>query len=238
MLTEFAFTPSVFDEAAHEDVDAWCDQLRRLTSSMFPETSAWSIIVSDLFAGAWSSQVFPFVAKIKDPKARRLCQGLATQMKRMLVSRPICGSWPESDPAWCLEAISASQLEAIERIVSTRATKVAFPQMPSVVRSIDEVMDKGFWAGIGSDASPPMVIADQVELLRKLCLHSEWVSLINPYGLTSEQDFGIKLLQATFTRNASYDDTEWKLLRRERLGAWFRRYVSEDAANQPQPIAV
>lgn len=330
MLSEFAFTPSIFDETAHEDVDAWCDQLRKLIANMFPETSAWPIVVSNLFEGAWSSQIIPLVSEIKDPKARRLCQGLATQMKRILVLRPICGAWPDSDTAWCQEAISASQIEAIERIVSTRSTKAAMPQPQSTIRSIDEVIDRGFWAGIEPGASPRMVIADQIGLLRKICLHSQWLALINPYGFSSERDFGIKLMQASLNRNASYgrldfefhfqaldisdpaertrrqqnlttgltqsiqpfrnklqsvnlviwpklrerlliagvyselsngtrcksprwgvsmnhvahqgddaeDYTEWKLLKGERVGYWFRRYISEDAASQPPPVAL
>ena len=32
--------------------------------------------------------------------------------------------------------------------------------------------------------------------------------------------------------------TEWKLLRRERLDFWFRRFVAEDAADKPAPITI
>lgn len=330
MLTEFAFTPAVFDESAHEDPELWCEQLRRLSLSMFPETSAWPVVVSDLYEGSWMEQVIPVIQKIRNPKAKVLCQGLITQIKRMTVSRPICGEWPELDSDWCMEAIASGQVEAIERIIATRSTKEVSPDAFSLVRAIGEINDRGFWAGIEADASPPMVINDQVRLLQKLCIHSEWVALVNPYGLTSEQDFGIQLLQAAFTRDASYgmidfefhcqepdtsdlierakrqrnltknmsmqiqgvhsgsqnvnlyfwpslrerilicgvytslsdgtkrkspkwgvsmnhvahqqgradEETEWKLLRRERLNKWFRKYVSEDSSGQPTPVAI
>jgi hypothetical protein len=32
MLAEFAFTPSIFDETAHADSEAWREQLRELGS--------------------------------------------------------------------------------------------------------------------------------------------------------------------------------------------------------------
>lgn len=32
--------------------------------------------------------------------------------------------------------------------------------------------------------------------------------------------------------------TEWKLLRREQLDYWFRKYVLEDAADKPMPTTI
>ena len=45
MLTEFAFTPSIFDEDAHDDKEAWRDQLKELGRNMFPRVSAWPVVV-------------------------------------------------------------------------------------------------------------------------------------------------------------------------------------------------
>lgn len=331
MLTEFAFTPSIFDEDAHEDKVAWRDQLRDLTSTMFPRTSVWPVLVSDLYAGSWSSHVMPYVERITDHRAKRCCQELLTNINRMLVVRPECGDWPhDDDVAWCREALATSAAEPIDRIVSVRATKESSADEFSVVRCIDEVEDGGFWRGIDSDASPRMVIAEQVDLLRKLCLHSQWVALINPYGFGNEQDFTLRLLDLALHRNSKFGSlhfelhsqapdvtdptekatrqqnvtnnmvrqirpkvtgsnsvelyfwpklldriliagnyvkessgnqrksprwgvsmshvahgsdpnatpTEWKLLRRERLDAWFRQFVAEDAPNKPVPTTI
>ncbi len=212
MLTEFAFTPSIFDEDAHEDKDAWKDQLRELVSSMFPRTSAWPVIVSDLYAGSWSSHVVPHVDRIQDHRARKYCQDLLTNMQRMLVVRPDIGEWPyEDDVAWCREAVATNEIEPIDRIVSVKATKDAMAAEFALIRSIDEVKDSGFWRGIESGASPRMVIAEQVDLLRKLCLHSEWVALIDPYGFTSEQNFSLKLLEIVLNRHASFGPIHFEL---------------------------
>jgi hypothetical protein len=212
MLTEFAFTPSIFDEDAHEDREAWQDQLRELRSAMFPRTSAWPVIVSDLYAGSWWSHIQSYVDKIEDHRAKKACRELMTGIQRMLVVRPECGEWPHEDDAlWCREAIATNAVETIERIVSVQATKEIAPDEFTMVRSLNEVTESGFWRGIDSDASPRMVIAEQVDLLRKLCLHSQWVALVNPYGFGNEQDFAIQLLGIALNRAPSFGPIHFEL---------------------------
>ncbi len=212
MLTEFAFTPSVFDEDAHEDKDAWQDQLRELRAAMFPRTSAWPVIVSNLFAGSWASHIEPYVDQIQDHRAKKACRELMTGIHKMLVVRPDCGDWPNDDDAqWCREAIATGASEPIERIVSSTATKASAEDEFTIVRCLDEVTESGFWRGIESGASPRMVIAEQVDLLRKLCLHSQWVALVNPYGFGNEQDFAIELLTLALNRDPSFGAVHFEL---------------------------
>lgn len=205
MLTEFAFTPSVFDESAHDDKVLWCDQLRKLTYSMFPDTSAWPAIVSNLYSEAWYSHVDSYVAGIQDHRARKFCLEFLRLSKQALVKRPQLGEWPsEDDAAWCREALATHAVAPIDRMVSIRSTKgLNIPEF-STVRCIDEVEEGGFWRNISADASPPMVIAEQVELLRKLCVHSDWIALINPYGAGNEQAFTVALLRAAMQREPSF----------------------------------
>lgn len=331
MLTEFAFTPSIFDEDAHEDKEAWRDQLKELGRNLFPRVSAWPVVVSDLYAGSWNQIADQTVRGIKDQRARLLCEGILQNMRKTLVNRPPCGDWPDEDIAWGREAISSGKAESIERIVANTATKNALLEEYNLIRSLEEVEDGGFWRGIASDASPKMIIADQVQLLRKLCLHSEWVALINAHTSTNESDFALELVRTAFTRPADFaaikfelhtqepqnsvDEadrlnrlrnvtnnvsrqvrsrltdsqsvdlyfwpklldrfliagthsvdsdgnrrksprwgvsmnhvargsdadaapTEWKLLRREQLDYWFRKYVLEDAADKPMPTTI
>lgn len=205
MLSEFAFTPAIFDEDAHDDKDVWREQLRELMSAMFPRTSVWPVVISDLYAGSWSSHIVTSIEKIGDHRAKKYCQGLLTSMQRMLVVRPECGDWPgDVDTAWCREAIATHAVEPIDRIISVRSTKDSSCKDFAIVRCIDEVEDGGFWHGINADASPRMIVAEQAQLLRKLCLHSEWVALINPYGFGMEQDFTIELIKTAMQRNSRF----------------------------------
>lgn len=204
MLTEFAFTPSIFDEDAHEDKEAWRDQLKELGRNMFPRVTAWPVVVSDLYAGSWSQVVDQTVKGIKDQRARMLCEGLFQNMRKVLVSRPACSDWPDEDISWGREAIASNNTESIDRIVSNTATRAVLSPEFEQIRSLDEVEDGGFWRGIASDAAPKMVIADQVQLLRKLCLHSEWIALINPHTSTNETDFALELLRNAFSRPTGF----------------------------------
>lgn len=331
MLTEFAFTPSIFDEEAHEDKEAWRDQLKELGRNMFPRVSAWPVVVSDLYAGSWNQIVDQTVKRIKDHKARVLCEGILQHIQRALVPRPVCGDWPDEDVAWGREAVASNKLASIERIVCNTSTKTTLLEEYDMIRSLDEVEDGGFWRDITSDAHPKMIVADQINLLRKLCLHSQWVALINPYTSTNETDFALELLRMALNRPIGFgavkvelhtqepqgctdkadlqarlrsvtsnvsrlvrntlsasdvvdlyfwpkilerrliagtfatdskgqehksprwgvsmnhvargtepdtDPTNWSLLRKEELDIWFRRYVKEDAPNQPTPTSI
>lgn len=211
MLTEFAFTPSIFDENAHDDKEAWRDQLKELGRNLFPRVTTWPVVVSNLYAGSWTKTADQTVRGIKDQRARHLCEGILQNMQKILVDRPHCGDWPDEDIAWGREAIASDKVESIERIVADSKTKAALLENYNQIRSLEEVEDGGFWRGIASDASPKMIIADQVQLLRKLCLHAEWIALINAHTSTNESDFALELVQTTFNRPASFTSVKFEL---------------------------
>lgn len=69
--------------------------------------------------------------------------------------------------------------EPIQRIVATSAVHSQSSGEP--VRSISEVEDENFWNGIPPNSSIRTTIADQVGLLRKLCVHSHILCLVLPF---------------------------------------------------------
>ncbi len=206
MLTEFAFTPSIFDEDAHDDKESWREQVRTLGHLMCPRVSAWPVVVSDLYAGSWYAVAQQAVNAIKDDKARILCKDLLGKIGSMRVARPACGDWPENNVQWGREAVASNNQEPIERIVTDAVTRAALTDEYRVVRSLDEVEDQGFSSGIAADASPKMSIAEQVQLLRKLCLHADWIALINPYTTTNEMQFALELLKTAFRLPARFPE--------------------------------
>jgi hypothetical protein len=213
MLTEFAFTPSIFDEGAHEDKEVWIEQLRELGRNMFPHVSTWPVIVSDLYGGSWSQTAQKCIESIKDHKAKALCLGIVQNMKKALVTRPACGNWPGDDASWKSEAIATSEVEPIERIVTCSQSTHASPQFRNV-RTLDEVGEGGFWKGIRADASPRMIVADQVELLRKICIHSDWLALISKDiygGGNDETDFATSLISRALNRPKEFGTTDFEL---------------------------
>ena len=62
MLSEFALTPSIFDEEAQPDADLWREQLDRLLSNMFPNVSAWPVMVSNLHSGSWQKTALQMIS--------------------------------------------------------------------------------------------------------------------------------------------------------------------------------
>jgi hypothetical protein len=211
MLSEFALTPSIFDESLHPDKEAWRDQLTDLNASLFPRTSAWPVVISNLYGESWFHCVEQIVNTISDHRAKKCCIELITRIKEILVSRPSHGEWPEVDSDWCREALASHQVEPIDRIVSTTCTKNFSTTEFSSIRSLEEVREGGFWRGIDSSRSIRMVMADQIAALRKLCLHSEWAALITPYGCNSEEEFTIELMKMVFERDSRFGSIHFVL---------------------------
>ena len=59
-----------------------------------------------------------------------------------------------------------------------------------------------------------MIIADQVRLLRKLCLHSEWIALIakDIYGGSDDEtDFALGVIDAALNRPAEFGTVRFEL---------------------------
>jgi hypothetical protein len=203
MLTEFALTPSVFEQDAQVDLELWREQLRDLGNRMFPVVSAWPVMVSDLHAGSWHELAKQTVKSITDQKARFLCQGILENSAKVLVTRPSVADWPSTAVEWGKEAIDSHAAEPIERIVSCKPAYDVLSANCNFIRCITEVPDAGFWKDVSADQSPPMKILDQVRMLRKLCVHSEFLCLITPHiygGSDDETDFAIEIIRSTFRR--------------------------------------
>lgn len=211
MMAEFALTPSIFDETAHPDVDAWREQIRTLGFELFPRTGVWPVLISNLYAGGWIHPAERFVEEIQDHKAKALCRDLFTKIKGQLVDRPVHLDWPTSELEWGREAIESHKLEAIDRILTSNQIHTTLQQELKEIRCITEVPDAGFWSGIESARPIPMRIADQVQTLRKICLHSEFLCLVTPYIGGTEDDetaFAIDLLKCVLDRDGRFHEVE------------------------------
>lgn len=207
MLAEFALTPAIFDEHAHDDRDVWLEELRELGSTMFPRLSASPIMVSNLYEGSWHPETEKIVNAIKDHRARKLCQDLLTKISASLVFRPARTKWPEDECDWGREAVESAGEEPIERILVSRAGHENLAGEGHAVRCISEVYDGGFWAGIAADGTVPMRINDQVDLLRKLCVHSEFLCVLTPhiYGCADDETELVKeVIRSALRRPSGY----------------------------------
>lgn len=207
MLAEFALLPSVFDEKAHPDVVAWKEQLRELGHGMFPRNVGCPVVVADFQDGAWREHVAQIVRRVSDPNARRLAQGLLTQIREVAVRRPGHLKRLVNHLDWAHEAMTSHEATPLDRIVACSGAGDESHTLGTEVWDLRDVDRDEFWNQISPDWSPPQDIAQQVEMLGRLCLHGEFLSLISPYVGGSdddETDFAIALIQRTFARPSGY----------------------------------
>lgn len=207
MLAEFALTPSIFDKSAHKDREAWLQQLRDLGHGMFPRGAACPVMVSNLYDGTWQAAALKAVSSIdvQDQEARGLCMGfLEKVLEGTLVYRPACSDKePSNDTAWAKEAVNSISFEPIDRIVTCKPAYEVVLQKCSSVHCIDKVQDDHFWNGISPQWSQPLNVFDQVEALRKLCVHSEFLCLVTPYIRGQDNDettFAQEMIRSAFRR--------------------------------------
>lgn len=205
MFAEFAFTPSVFDEQANPDHDAWLEQLTYLGAQMFPMLASSPVMVSNLHGGSWHEQAVQMAESVQHHAARRRCKEILRRARATLVFRPaVLDRWPPDDVSWAQEAISSSSRdEPIERITATAETRNRLLSSTSAVRSLSEVLDGGFWRNVLPVGPLRATINDEVEALRKICVHSRFLCLITPYVFGSkdgESSFAFELIKKTFER--------------------------------------
>lgn len=200
MISEIAITPSLFEEAAQDDRDQWLDQLRKLGNVLFPEFSACPVVISDLYDGSWYPEIKARIDSVTDHTARPLCLDILKGLQNVRVTRKAMGDWPDNDLNWCDEAIAAHEEEPIDRIVTSRAVSVS-SEKSAKIRFYDEMLDRGFWHGINASQPTPYSLPAQIGLLRKICFHSQWLALINPYGIASEDKFSKDLIESAFAFN-------------------------------------
>ncbi|MEQ8788957.1 MAG: hypothetical protein RIC55_21780 [Pirellulaceae bacterium] len=208
MLKEIAFTPAVFDESAQSDKSDWRDQLKELLGVLAPKGSVCPVIVSNLYGSSWYHEIERSLKSVEDHKLKAVCQAIMEKMKDRLVSRPACSDYPMDDATWCREALASHAIEPIDRIVATNETRVALIEEASEVRGLDEIEHAGFWHGVNVRAWPEPFFEDQIVLLRKLCIHSEWIALSSPYANTTEMDFTIEFLRTALSRPVGFQPVE------------------------------
>ncbi len=212
MIGEFALTPSIFDEMANPDAESWREQLRELGNAMFPKTAAWPVMVANLYDGSWQSIAMATAEAVKECKSRILCEGILKNIGTTLVYRPIAETdWPSDDLAWGREALASHAIEPIDRIVSCRAVQDTLTREGHSVRCISEVHADGFWRDISSQWDQPLTISSQIQAIRKLTLHAEFLCLITPHIRGTgddETDFTLELIRSTLRRPTGFSPVE------------------------------
>lgn len=197
MLREIAITPSLFEQGANENVEDWRDILLLLLRQFGSNQEAIPVVVSNLGNGQWLSHVCKAVFRIQDPKVKQRCMQLLTILENHLVKRSNSrqGTITE-DYEWCEEAIKSSLGEPIDRIFTCEKTKCRFPNSTIPIIDFKEILSDHNYLDFPEDSSPKLDVSHQVNNLQKLLFHSDWITLVSPYGLNTEKVFTFQLVDA------------------------------------------
>lgn len=208
MIAEFAFTPSVFHEEANPDAESWRDQLRELSHAMFPKTAPSPVMVANLWGGTWHNIALTNALAIADHKLKRLCVDLLSKIQGSLVPRPfVAQELPNEDRAWGMEAIWSHAIEPIDRVISCRAVQDAMTAEGHSVRCISEVHGDGFWRNISSQWDQPLNISSQIQAIRKLSVHAEFLCLVSPHVRGAGDDetaFATEMIRSAIQRPTGF----------------------------------
>jgi len=165
MLSEIVLTPDVFDGACYSSPDA-CDI--HLTYLKEPLLIQKEVLVRDLRDGEW-------VAHLKNqlgrwhPRGKELFKKLITQ-NRLRPFRAVVPATPTDDDGWCVEAVAAHGVEAVEAIVASKDMAIRHAGCP-VVCSVERVTSSAWWRARSPSVRPERTVASYLQHLR-LVLHS------------------------------------------------------------------
>ena len=202
MLREFALTPQVFEQASHGGDVELRDCLRELGSNLFPNTAVWPAVVSDLHGGTWWKLIEPELRKLTQTPTGALLRNLLERLPQILVQRPGCLDWPDSEAEWLDEACRTHGHHPSHRVLVSEAhfptldADFQTPDRPRV-RSLSAIFEPGFWNDVQPTAAPEMsirkerngrisysgaeAIDKQVTLLRTIAVHTDVIHLFDPY---------------------------------------------------------
>ncbi len=211
MYTEIAFTPQIFDEECNPDHERWREGLREFGREIAPRNAAEPIIISDLYGGSSLQVAAETIRAIRDHKAKDLAQRCISVMRqRLSVVRPVVGEWPQSEPDWLDECkLSHAQLALGKVLISDSHSQDNLHSMPSW--SIYDPADdqSGFWNGIQIQSQVNMNLDDQVNLLRPICVHADYIAIKSPQirgGSDDETVFAARIIQSALNRPFGYPD--------------------------------
>jgi hypothetical protein len=239
MLTELALLPSVFDADVNADESEWRELLSKCIQYLRMPSLAAFFVVSDLYDGSWQHEVERIVNGIPEQRTRQMCKDLFRLVEKLLVKRPCnLDSYPANDLEWAKEAHLSHSVSPIDRIVvAVDACLKARAVCPSVY-ALRNVSDVAFWDGAFGARSLRLDLQEQVRVLGKVIVHSEWIAITDPHVLNDDNGFAEVLFQEACRLRARFgtvrlevhtcalaSGAEGQQKRSEYLSARFRRYA-------------
>lgn len=198
MLTEIAITPQVFDPTANLG-GSWRENLRELGRLLSPYMgNACPMLVADLQNGGWLAATAERVKQIEDHRSRTLAENILQRVAEIRVRWP---SWREpanSEQDWIGEAMRCHHAQPLETIITTKSAAAETSVAADSLESLEDACKPGRWEDVQVNRLVALNLADQMCLLRPLCLHAGFLSFVSPYLFGIEDDetgFAVELIR-------------------------------------------
>jgi hypothetical protein len=197
LLPEFALIQDIFEGSPREV---------RLVIGLLREKLLNEGLVRDLHGGVWSKALDRLAQSAQSPEVRKMIGGLYVYLRKQkrLVRREEYASVVPRDPlAWCHEALADHRADPVEAIIAGNDT--ASKCKEPVVRSIDEVLDRGDEFRPARSLRVLQQLNDQARCLHGVLTHARWVALIDPYLDPEHRDYSHIPQLLKSARNARKD---------------------------------
>lgn len=214
MFTEIALTPHVFEEESNPDNELWLESLRELGREISPRNAAEPIIIADLYKGSCLHEALRAIGNISDHRVKDHAQRICAQMKKYAAPRPDELEWPVYEEDWTKEASQSHAKEPLGRILLSDNYFQSYAANSEPCYSIYHTIDEqsGFWNGIRSHGDVEMNISTQVDTLRPICIHADYIAIRLPYvngGDDDETIFAGKVIKSAINRPSGYPELKF-----------------------------
>jgi hypothetical protein len=155
----------------------------------------------------WLAVVAKNVATIKRTSYQRPAMDLFDRIKRdHLVFRPIYGEIRAvaEETQWVQEAMQPTSSFPIDKIVTSwQGLNVCRKCAPDAI-GLNDLDGHSFWQDVITSLSPAPSISEQIEALRPIWLHGQFLAVVLPYGLGNEADWFFALANSALKRPSGF----------------------------------
>ncbi len=222
MLTEIALTPQVFESQNNLPPETWRRHLNEFGGRLRYYGDACPVVFANLRAGAWLKEIARRVMQIKDFNTRTTVETILTRVKELALERKCLaqGGFDASELAWVREAVRQPELP-IHRVVASLmnfATISKELKEPSSLCRLGDLSEERFWENVDRVRSPTMTFKGQIEVLRPLLNHAEFLIILNPYAFSNEGEWVRQVVRAALDRSGPPPDIEVQTPCRDKVG--------------------
>lgn len=173
LLAEYALTPDVFDSTSYSSDEVCGIRLQGLKEVLLSEG-----LVRDLRDRQWSG-LFATDGRSWHNRGKELLKKLAIQ-KRLCQCPCVSPDEPNSDVAWCQEALASHNGTPLNGIIATGPVAQQFRNEP-LVGAVERLSVAPWWAARSPSVRLNRTITDYIENLRLILSHANSLQFIDPH---------------------------------------------------------